>query len=560
MAVTKIKPIKSTLSKALDYIQNPGKTDGKMLVSSFGCSYETADIEFEFTIAQTLDKGNNLAHHLIQSFEPGEVDYEKAHEIGRQLADAVTKGQHEYVLATHIDKGHIHNHIIFCAVNFVDYHKYNSNKRSYYGIRNISDRLCRENGLSVVVPGKGSKGKSYAEYQAEKTGTSWKGKLKIAVDALIPQVSSLEELLSRLQAAKTLNFLTEHKIEQYADLTAKISEIAAASEQASDSLKVAEKRLADMVVLMKNVTTYQKTKPAYDAYRKAKNKDRYRADYGKQTLKELSKELTKEFGKGFSVSNLQFMRRFYQSYQIQQTVSVKLSWSHYCELLTISDPDKRSFYEKETINSGWSIRELKRQISTSLYERLLLSEGKTNKETVLALVEKGIEMSTPLDIIKDPYVFEFLGVPENKPMLESDLEKALVAQIEKFLLELGRGFMFVGTQQRITLNNTHYYVDMVFYNKILLAYVLIELKTTKLTPEAVGQLNMYLNYYEAEINDEQDNPPIGIILCTDKDSIAAEYALGGLSNNIFASRYVSYIPDKEQLIEQVEAVLHKWNK
>lgn len=164
-----------------------------------------------------------------------------------------------------------------------------------------------------------------------------------------------------------------------------------------------------------------------------------RADYGKQTLKQLSKELTKEFGKGFSVSNLQFMRRFYQNYQIQQTVSVKLSWSHYCELLTISDPDKRSFYEKETINSGWSIRELKRQISTSLYERLLLSEGKTNKETVLALAEKGIEMSTPLDIIKDPYVFEFLGVPENKPMLESDLEKALVAQIEKFLLEFAVG-------------------------------------------------------------------------------------------------------------------------
>ena len=177
------------------------------------------------------------------------------------------------------------------------------------------------------------------------------------------------------------------------------------------------------------------------------NKDR--ADYGKQTLKELSKELTKEFGKGFSRSNLQNMRAFYLAYPICQTLSGKLSWSHYCELLTITDPDKRSFYEKETINSGWSIRELKRQISTSLYERLLLSEGKTNKETVLALAEKGIEMSTPSDIIKDPYVFEFLGVPENKPMLESDLEKALVTQIENFLLELGRGFMFVGTQQRI---------------------------------------------------------------------------------------------------------------
>ena len=266
--------------------------------------------------------------------------------------------------ATHIDKGHIHNHVIFCAVNFVDHHKYNSNKRSYYGIRNMSDKLCRENGLSVVVPGKGSKGKSYAEYQAEKTGTSWKGKLKIAVDALIPQVSSFEELLTRLQAAgyeikpgkyvscrapgqerftrlktlgadyteeaireriagrrakaakapreqrdvsllidiensikaaqskgyeqwakihnlkqaaKTMNFLTEHKIEQYADLVSRIEEMSAESGQAADALKNAEKRLADMAVLIKNVSTYQKTKPVYDAYRKARNREKYRA-------------------------------------------------------------------------------------------------------------------------------------------------------------------------------------------------------------------------------------------------------------------------------------------
>ena len=307
---------------------------------------------------------NTSYDHLIQSFEPGEVDYQKAHEIGKQLADAVTKGQHEYVVTTHIDKGHIHNHIIFCAVNFVDHHKYNSNKRSYYGIRNMSDKLCRENGLSVVVPGKGSKGKSYAEYQAEKTGTSWKGKLKTTVDALIPQVSSFEELLTRLQAAgyeikpgkyvscrapgqerftrlktlgadyteeavreriagrrtkvakapreqrgvsllidiensikaaqskgyeqwakihnlkqaaKTMNFLTEHKIEQYADLVSRIEEMAAESGQAADALKDAEKRLADMAVLIKNVSTYQKTKPVYDAYRKARNREKYRA-------------------------------------------------------------------------------------------------------------------------------------------------------------------------------------------------------------------------------------------------------------------------------------------
>ena len=287
---------------------------------------------------------------------------------------------------------------------------------------------------------------------------------------------------------------------------------------------------------------------------------RERAEYGQQTLKELSKVLTNEFGKGFSVSNIQFMRRFYQTYQIQQTLSVKLSWSHYCELLSISDADKRSFYEKEAVNSGWSVREMKRQMATSLYERLLLSDGKTNRETVLSLAQHGIEMSSPADIIKDPYVFEFLGIPEAKPMMEGDLEKALVQQIEKFLLELGRGFMFVGTQQRVTLNNTHYYVDMVFYNKPLRAYVLIELKTVKLLPEAVGQLNMYLNYYAAEINDPDDNPPIGIILCTDKNSVGAEYALGGLSNNIFASRYTYVIPNKEELIAQVEAVLREWHE
>ena len=282
-----------------------------------------------------------------------------------------------------------------------------------------------------------------------------------------------------------------------------------------------------------------------------------RADYGKQTLKELSKALTSEFGKGFSRANLYNMRQFYLSYEKVQSVTGKLTWTHYCELLTISDPDKRSFYEKEAVNSNWSVRELKRQIDSSLFERLLLSRGDVNKEQVLALSEKGAEIAEPADLIRDPYVFEFLGIPEDKPMLESDLERALVQQIEKFLLELGRGFMFVGTQQRVTINNTHYYVDMVFYNKILRAYVLIELKTTKLTPEAAGQINMYLNYYASEVNDPDDNPPIGIILCTEKDSITAEYALGGLSNNILASRYVLYMPNKEQLIAQVEAVLEK---
>ncbi len=288
--------------------------------------------------------------------------------------------------------------------------------------------------------------------------------------------------------------------------------------------------------------------------------DQIRAAYGERALKQLSKELTHDLGKGFSVSNLQYMRRFYLAYEKQQTLSVKLSWSHYCELLAISDKDKRMFYEKECINSSWSVRDLKRQIESSLFERLLLSKGDANKETVLALSQQGIDYSMPADVIKDPYVFEFLGIPEDKPILESDLEKALVRRIEDFLLELGRGFMFVGTQQRVTLNNTHYYVDMVFYNKFFHAYVLIELKTKKLTPEAAGQINMYLNYYAAEINEPDDNPPIGIILCTDKDDVAAEYALGGLSNQIFASRYVLHMPDKEQLIAQVEDVLNQWHK
>ena len=183
-----------------------------------------------------------------------------------------------------------------------------------------------------------------------------------------------------------------------------------------------------------------------------------KAEYGKQLLKSLSKELTRELGKGFSRSNLQNMRLLYLNYPICQSLSGKLSFTHYCELFSVSDKNARSFYEQEAQNSNWSVRELKRQINTSLFERLLLSDGNSNKEKVLALASQGMQYSKPSDILKDPYVFEFLGIPENKPMLEKDLEKALIVKIEKFLLELGRGFMFVGSQQRITLGNTHYYV------------------------------------------------------------------------------------------------------
>lgn len=281
-----------------------------------------------------------------------------------------------------------------------------------------------------------------------------------------------------------------------------------------------------------------------------------KAEYGKQILKELSKELRKVLGTGFSVSNLQYMRRFYLEYPKQQTVSVKLSWSHYCELLSIENIDERNFYEKECINCNWSVRELKRQLETSLFERLLLSEGKKNKEKVYELSKVGQTLNTPLDVLKEPYVFEFLGVKENKPILEKNLEQKLVKHIEEFLLELGKGFMFVGTQQRITLGNTHYYVDMVFYNKILKCYVLIDLKIGQMKAEYAGQMNMYLNYYNEEINDKGDNKPIGIILCKSKKDIAIDYALGGLSNNVFASTYTYYIPKKEELISEVEKVLN----
>ena len=281
-----------------------------------------------------------------------------------------------------------------------------------------------------------------------------------------------------------------------------------------------------------------------------------KAEYGKQLLKSLSKELTRELGKGFSRSNLQNMRLLYLNYPICQSLSGKLSFTHYCELFSVSDKNARSFYEQEAQNSNWSVRELKRQINTSLFERLLLSDGNSNKEKVLALASQGMQYSKPSDILKDPYVFEFLGIPENKPMLEKDLEKALIVKIEKFLLELGRGFMFVGSQQRITLGNTHYYVDMVFYNKILKAYVLIDLKMGSLKPENIGQMNMYVNYYANEVNDEGDDKPIGIILCADTSEVVAEYALGGLENQIFASKYVYYIPNKEELIQQVQSVLN----
>ena len=285
-----------------------------------------------------------------------------------------------------------------------------------------------------------------------------------------------------------------------------------------------------------------------------------RAEYGKEILLKLSKKLKDKYGSGYSLSGLYNMRLFYTRYKNFQPLAGKLSWSHYCYLIYIEDDDERSFYERECINCKWSKRELKRQIDSSLFQRLLLSNGKANKKKVYELSKKGQKISEPTDILKDPYVFEFLGIREEKPNLESDLEKRLVNHISEFLMELGKGFMYVGKQVRITLdNNTHYYVDLVFYNKILRSYVLIDLKMTDMKPEYVGQMNMYINYYNNEVRDDFDNETIGIILCKGKKDITLEYALGGMNNNIFASNYTYYMPNKEELIDEVERALKEVN-
>lgn len=357
MAITKTHPIKSTLKAAIDYICNPAKTDGKLLVSSFGCTAETADIEFEWTCRHAIDKGSNLGRHLIQAFAPGEVSPEEAHEIGMELAKEILGGKYEFVLTTHIDKGHIHNHLLWNAVSFTDYKHYHSNKRSYHYIRRTSDRLCQEHGLSVIVPGQ-DKGKSYIEHTAAKAGTSYKARLKAAIDRLIPACNDLEDLLSRLQregyeikrgkyiscrasdqerftrlktlgidyteevissriaggfrpsrkpkqrddkirllmdiqskqgaglqhwaklqnlkqAAKTVNFITEHGISSYEELESKLAVLTDTRDRSLASIKETESRIADLSLIAKYATTYRKYKPIYDKYKRSPDKEKF---------------------------------------------------------------------------------------------------------------------------------------------------------------------------------------------------------------------------------------------------------------------------------------------
>ena len=274
-------------------------------------------------------------------------------------------------------------------------------------------------------------------------------------------------------------------------------------------------------------------------------------EYGRKLYLELAKRLTKKMGKGFSRSNLFNMRNFYITYPIVQTYG-QLTWSHFCELIGIKDENERKFYEKETVNSKWSTRELSRQIESGLYQRLLLSDGKANKEKVLQLAKEGQIIEKPKDIIKEPYVFEFLGIKEEKPLLEKDLEYKLIRQLEDFLLELGKGFMFVGSQVRLTLEEDHFYPDLVFYNRLLKCFVIIDLKIGKVTHQDIGQMRMYVNYYDREIKSDDENPTVGILLSTLKNKTVVKYTLPEDNKNIFSSSYKLHLPTEQELIDAVE--------
>ena len=274
-----------------------------------------------------------------------------------------------------------------------------------------------------------------------------------------------------------------------------------------------------------------------------------RASYGDTVLDKLSKKLTNEFGKGFSSRNLRTMRKFYLMYPIWKTVSAKLSWSHYLELIKIDDELKRNFYLNECINSKWSVRELQRQRDSLLYERLTIS---ANKEKILELSEKGQILKTSKDLVKDPFVLEFLDIKENTDYLESDLEKNIIENIKDFLLELGEGFSYVGNQIRLTLEEAHFYPDLVFYNRLLRCFVIIDLKIGKVTHQDIGQMQMYVNYYDREIKQVDEKPTVGILLSTNKNETIVKYTLPEDNKTIFSSEYKLHMPTEQELITAVE--------
>ena len=280
-----------------------------------------------------------------------------------------------------------------------------------------------------------------------------------------------------------------------------------------------------------------------------------KAAYGKNLMDRLSRDLQQKYGKGFSRSNLSYMRRMYLYFPIRETVSHKLSWSHYFELVKIEDELERSFYFQQSLKEKWSVRELKRQKRTALFQRLALSKDKTE---VLRLAQEGQAVEKPEDLLRDPYVFEFLGLPDRLIPHEARLEQLLIDHLQQFLLELGKGFAFLGRQYRISMDNRHFYVDLVFYHRILKCFVLIDLKTQEVGHEDVGQMNLYLNYIQQEENQPDDHPPIGIILGTGKHEVSVSYALAGLDNQVFVSRYQLHLPDKEELKRLVEMDLEQF--
>ena len=281
-----------------------------------------------------------------------------------------------------------------------------------------------------------------------------------------------------------------------------------------------------------------------------------RAQYGKRILQGLSDFLTAELGGGFSIDNLRLMRKFYSVYsafEIQESLipefNPNISWTHYIQLMRITNEDERRFYELEIADNGWSFREFQRQFDTSLYERLALSR---DKQKVRELAEKGQIIESPQDLFKDPYVLEFTGLPEKSSYTETELEQKLIDHLQQFLLELGKGFSFVKRQARFTFEEESYYVDLVFYNRFLRCFVLVDLKIGKLKPQDMGQMQLYVNYYDRKVKLSDENPTIGIVLCKDKKDAVVEMMLPEDNNQIFAGRYQTMLPSKEELKKALE--------
>jgi predicted nuclease of restriction endonuclease-like (RecB) superfamily len=274
-----------------------------------------------------------------------------------------------------------------------------------------------------------------------------------------------------------------------------------------------------------------------------------RAEYGKEVLANLSKKLTVEYGKGFALTNLRYFRLFYNAFPIRHALRDELTWTHYRLLLNVENEKARQYYIEECIQQNWSTRSLERQINSFYYERILSSQ---NKDLIKKEAESNTDTYSPLDFVKDPYVLEFLNLKSNTDFYEKDLETALLSKLEEFLLELGKGFSFVSRQKRISAEDDHFYVDLVFYNYILKCFVLIDLKLGKLSHQDIGQMDLYVRYFEENIKQDSDSPTIGIILCSEKNETIVKYSILKESTNLFASKYSLYLPTEEEFKKELE--------